>query len=116
MTQNAMGVNHPANGPLSDERIVRVKALLEKAAEQSDGGNLGYAMADAVKGLGELQQRRMNDGPLVGIDLESAVERLTEKRDRTHGGWSTMEQVANYEGFRAGAKAGLTARFDGSTL
>ena len=61
MTQNVMGVNHPANGPLSDERIVRVQTLLEKAAEQSDGGNLGYAMADAVKGLGELLQRRSED-------------------------------------------------------
>lgn len=69
-----------------------------------------------LSGLVELQQRRMNDGPLVGIDLESAVDRLTEKRDRTQGGWNTMEQVANCEGFRAGAKAGLTARFDGSTL
>lgn len=66
MTQNVMGVNHPANGPLSDERIVRVQALLEKAAEQSDGGNLGYAMADAVKGLGELQLRRKTeDGAAV---------------------------------------------------
>ncbi|MGV4071844.1 hypothetical protein [Citrobacter freundii] len=41
--------NHPANGPLSLERLHQIREILSKAASQSDGGNLGYAMADAVK-------------------------------------------------------------------
>ncbi|NTY83219.1 MULTISPECIES: hypothetical protein [Citrobacter freundii complex] len=41
--------NHPANGPLSLDRLHQIREILSKAAAQSDGGNLGYAMADAVK-------------------------------------------------------------------
>lgn len=41
--------NHPANGPVSLERLHQIREILSKAAAQSDGGNLGYAMADAVK-------------------------------------------------------------------
>ncbi|EAQ9184453.1 hypothetical protein LZX74_000125 [Salmonella enterica] len=45
----AHGTNHPAHGPLSLERLHQIREILSKAAAQSDGGNLGYAMADAVK-------------------------------------------------------------------
>ena len=41
--------NHPANGPVSLERLHQISEILSKASAQSDGGNLGYAMADAVK-------------------------------------------------------------------
>ncbi|EPC2361894.1 hypothetical protein ACRX6C_000972 [Citrobacter freundii] len=41
--------NHPANGPVSLDRLHQISEILSKAAVQSDGGNLGYAMADAVK-------------------------------------------------------------------
>ena len=41
--------NHPAHGPVSLERLHQIRETLSKAAAQSDGGNLGYAMADAVK-------------------------------------------------------------------
>ncbi|EPQ9958192.1 hypothetical protein ACUYPC_003107 [Enterobacter hormaechei] len=41
--------NHPAHGPVSLERLHQIREILSKAAAQSDGGNLGYAMADAVK-------------------------------------------------------------------
>lgn len=42
-------LNHPAHGPLSLDRLHQISEILSKAAAQSDGGNLGYAMADAVK-------------------------------------------------------------------
>ncbi|MBJ9293573.1 DUF551 domain-containing protein [Citrobacter werkmanii] len=45
MTNN----NHPANGPVSLDRLHQISEILSKASAQSDGGNLGYAMADAVK-------------------------------------------------------------------
>ncbi|HED1546193.1 TPA: DUF550 domain-containing protein [Citrobacter freundii] len=41
--------NHPAHGPVSLDRLHQISEILSKAAVQSDGGNLGYAMADAVK-------------------------------------------------------------------
>ena len=41
--------NHPANGPVSLDRLHQIREILSKAAAQSDGGNIGYAMADAVK-------------------------------------------------------------------
>ena len=41
--------NHPAHGPLSLDRLHQIHEILSKASAQSDGGNLGYAMADAVK-------------------------------------------------------------------
>lgn len=41
--------NHPAHDPVSLERLHQISEILSKAAAQSDGGNLGYAMADAVK-------------------------------------------------------------------
>lgn len=44
-----MTTNHPAHGPVSLDRRHQISEILSKAAAQSDGGNLGYAMADAVK-------------------------------------------------------------------
>ncbi|MFL4411955.1 hypothetical protein RQM40_05785 [Citrobacter portucalensis] len=41
--------NHPAHGPVSLDRLHQIREILSKAEAQSDGGNLGYAMADAVK-------------------------------------------------------------------
>lgn len=41
--------NHPANGPVSLDRLHQIREILSKASAQSDGGNIGYAMADAVK-------------------------------------------------------------------
>ncbi|EFJ8790911.1 hypothetical protein AXA14_002070 [Escherichia coli] len=49
--------NHPANGPVSLDRLLQIRETLSKAAAQSDGGNLGYAMADAVKVIDELLSR-----------------------------------------------------------
>lgn len=50
--------NHPANGPVSLDRLHQIREILSKAAAQSDGGNLGYAMADAVKVIDEVLERR----------------------------------------------------------
>lgn len=41
--------NHSAHGPVSLDRLHQIREILSKASAQSDGGNLGYAMADAVK-------------------------------------------------------------------
>ena len=49
MNKGSMTTNHPAHGPVSLDRLHQIREILSKAAAQSDGGNLGYAMADAVK-------------------------------------------------------------------
>ncbi|MGZ0476508.1 DUF551 domain-containing protein, partial [Citrobacter freundii] len=52
---------HPAHGPVSLDRLHQISEILSKAAAQSDGGNLGYAMADAVKVI---------DGAIAAFDAE----------------------------------------------
>ncbi|HBU8806212.1 TPA: hypothetical protein MDE59_001309 [Citrobacter freundii] len=53
--------NHPAHDPVSLDRLHQISEILSKAAAQSDGGNLGYAMADAVKVI---------DGAIASFDAE----------------------------------------------
>ncbi|EBA4875313.1 hypothetical protein JKB30_002925 [Salmonella enterica] len=55
---------HPEHGPLSLERLHQIREILSKAAAQSDGGNLGYAMADAVKVI---------DGAIAAFGAEPVV-------------------------------------------
>ncbi|EEG1526725.1 hypothetical protein GWV33_07910 [Salmonella enterica] len=64
--------NHPAHGPVSLDRLHQISEILSKAAAQSDGGNLGYAMADAVKVI---------DGEIAAFGAEPA-EFLPDNLDR----------------------------------
>lgn len=57
---------HPAHGPLSVDRLYQIRETLSKAAAQSDGGNLGYAMADAVKVIDEVLAGR-NAVPVADV-------------------------------------------------
>ncbi|WP_410736557.1 hypothetical protein [Citrobacter koseri] len=50
--------SHPAHGPVSLDRLHRIREILSKAAAQRDGGNIGYAMSDAVKAIDELLEVR----------------------------------------------------------
>lgn len=63
--------NHPANGLVSLDRLHQIREILSKAAAQSDGGNLGYAMADAVKVI---------DGAISAFGVEPVGE-VSEQRD-----------------------------------
>ena len=51
--------SHPAHGPVSLDRLHQISETLSKAAAQSDGGNLGYAMADAVKVIDRVIAREL---------------------------------------------------------
>lgn len=62
--------NHPANGPVSLDRLHQIREILSKAAAQSDCGNLGYAMADAVKVI---------DGVIAAFDAEPVGYFYAEK-------------------------------------
>lgn len=46
--------NHPANGPLTVERIERVRDELQRSIQYQNGGDMAYVIADAIKGLEEL--------------------------------------------------------------
>ncbi|MGU9869588.1 hypothetical protein [Kluyvera ascorbata] len=46
--------NHPANSPLVSERIERVIEALQRTIQYQNGGDMAYAIADAIKGLEEL--------------------------------------------------------------
>lgn len=65
--------NHPANGPVSLDRLHQISEILSKASAQSDGGNLGYAMADAVKVI---------DGAIAAFGAEPVA--WTEKCEITN--------------------------------
>ena len=56
--------NHPAHGPVSLDRLHQIREILSKAAAQSDGGNLGCAMADAVKVI-DVAIAAMNANPVA---------------------------------------------------
>ncbi|MFU1871684.1 hypothetical protein [Citrobacter portucalensis] len=62
--------NHPAHGPVSLDRLHQISEILSKAAAQSDGGNLGYAMADAVKVI---------DGAVAARNAEPVALRFKNK-------------------------------------
>ena len=66
--------NHPAHGPVSLDRLHHIREILSKAAAQSDGGNLGYAMADAVKVI---------DGAIAAFGAEPVAWQW-EYRDKRH--------------------------------
>ncbi|WP_445336282.1 hypothetical protein ACSR9E_10235 [Citrobacter koseri] len=70
--------SHPAHGPLSNDRLHRIREILGKAAAQSDGGNVGYAMSDAVKAIDELLEVRTAEPDYIRYDCGCC-------------GWETIE-------------------------
>lgn len=80
--------NHPANGPVSLDRLHQIREILSKAAAQSDGGNLGYAMADAVKVIDVVIakfEEQDNPRPVMAVKGELGfidnLEKIIEERD-----------------------------------
>ena len=58
--------NHPANRPLSAERLTRLIAELRRSLKYQNGGDMAYVIADAVKGLEELLMiRKAEDAPIA---------------------------------------------------
>lgn len=77
---------HPANYPLTVERIERVIEALESSLAYRNGSSMDHVLADAVKGLRELRGVRRAK-PLVDSDLlhtaASAIEDLLTTKDRS---------------------------------
>lgn len=87
-----MTTNHPAHGPVSLDRLHQISEILSKAAAQSDGGNLGYAMADAVKVI---------DGAIAAFGVEPVpFDALRDAVAEVSGG-PVMEWSDIYKGHQA---------------
>ncbi|MDM3332432.1 DUF551 domain-containing protein [Citrobacter sp. Cb127] len=76
-----MKTNHPAHGPVSLDRLHQISEILSKAVAQSDGGNLGYAMADAAKVI---------DGAIAAFDAEPVAWTSTNALDDAFFGKTSM--------------------------
>ena len=50
--------NHPANTPLTVERITRLCDELKRSLNYQNGGDMAYVIADSIKGLQELIEWR----------------------------------------------------------
>lgn len=79
--------DHPANSPLSNDRLHRISDILSKAAAQRDGGSLGYAMSDAVKAIDELLEGRKAE-PVAWR------YRTTDINGNPRPGWSFSEEAS----------------------
>ncbi|EPV0628795.1 hypothetical protein ACV1FS_004079 [Citrobacter koseri] len=111
-----------AHGPLSNDRLHQIREILSKAATQSDGGNLGYAMSDAVKAIDELLEVRKVE-PVSFDDLRDAQnDEPVSQPYKLPVGWvavpvepteamlnAWLSEVANWRGHVAGYKAMLAA-------
>ncbi|EPG4896190.1 hypothetical protein NM463_002296 [Citrobacter koseri] len=62
-----LGENHPANGPLTTERLTHVRDVLHRNLKYSNGGSMDYIIADAVKAIDELLDVR-NVEPVAFIN------------------------------------------------
>ncbi|EPC3703893.1 hypothetical protein RPM58_003026 [Escherichia coli] len=118
MNKGSMTTNHPANGPVSLVRLHQISEILRKAAAQSDGGNLGYAMADAVKVIdwvidwviAEFEEQD-NPRPVMAVkgelgfidNLEKIIEERDEDIDIGQLGRSNYDalMLASLDAFRA---------------
>ncbi|MFO3904138.1 hypothetical protein AAHD62_06355 [Enterobacter hormaechei] len=99
-----LGGAHPANGPLSVERMIRVRDELQRTLEYSEGSNLNYMVADAVKMIDELLARRSGsvvpDG-WVAVPVEPTPEMLAEIC--LVEGWTERALQARYRAMLAAA-------------
>ncbi|EJG2384918.1 hypothetical protein AM391_RS02990 [Kluyvera ascorbata] len=69
--------NHPANGPLTAERVKRVIEALEISLKYSNGSSMDHVLADAVKGLEELLVSKVAASePVSDDELDQMIWKL----------------------------------------
>lgn len=112
--------NHPENGPVSLERLHQIREILSKAAAQSDDGNLGYAMADAVKVIDEVLEARNAEPVVLDEDPRDAFERSFKMPKHVtrcgtgyavteYSAWLAHDFIRMWEGWKACRAAMLQA-------
>ncbi|MBJ9010648.1 hypothetical protein [Citrobacter koseri] len=61
MTNNkltGLGTDHPANSPLTTERLHQLRDAFLRTLQYSNGGGMDYIIADSVKAIDELLEAR----------------------------------------------------------
>ena len=112
--------NHPAHGPVSLDRLHQIREILSKAAAQSDGGNLGCAMADAVKVIDEVLEARNAEPVVLDEDPRDAFERSFKMPKHVtrcgtgyavteYSAWLAHDFIRMWEGWKACRAAMLQA-------
>ena len=115
-----MTTTHPAHGPVSLDRLHQISEILSKAAAQSDGGNLGYAMADAVKVIDEVLEARNAEPVVLDEDPRDAFERSFKMPKHVtrcgtgyavteYSAWLAHDFIRMWEGWKACRAAMLQA-------
>ncbi|HHO9698319.1 TPA: hypothetical protein ACRZGO_000942 [Citrobacter braakii] len=116
--------NHPAHGPVSLDRLRQISEILSKAAAQSDGGNLGYAMADAVKVIDEVLEARNAEPVVLDEDPRDAFERSFKMPKHVtrcgtgyavteYSAWLAHDFIRMWEGWKA-CRAAMLQSFGNS--
>ena len=90
-----MTTKHPAHGPVSLDRLHQISEILSKAAAQSAGGNLGYAMADAVKVI-DVAIAAFCAEPVAYMYKDKLHTDARFSLDTRFGNWS-QEDINEYE-------------------
>ncbi|HHT5151889.1 TPA: hypothetical protein ACTY15_003823 [Citrobacter werkmanii] len=119
-----MTTNHPAHGPVSLDRLHQISEILSKASAQSDGGNLGYAMADAVKVIDEVLEARNAEPVVLDEDPRDAFERSFKMPKHVtrcgtgyavteYSAWLAHDFIRMWEGWKA-CRAAMLQSFGNS--
>ena len=83
--------NHPANGPLTVERIIRLIAELRRSLQYQNGGDMAYVIADAVKGLEELLVSREAAGKAVAYADPRALSNFEARSATREWMWARSD-------------------------
>ena len=86
--------NHPANGPLTAERIERVRDELQRSIQYQNGGDMAYVIADAIKGLEELLVSKVAASePVPDEELDQMIWKLERDGGMTPKMLSLMREL-----------------------
>lgn len=98
---------HPANGPLTEERLIRVREWLQSSLAYSEGSDRNYMMADAAKAIEELlawRPAQVVPGEWVAVPVEPTEDMViagfeAELREeiRDPEAWETFEAMSGCE-------------------
>ncbi|MDN4237944.1 hypothetical protein OA819_04400 [Citrobacter freundii] len=66
--------NHPAHGPVSLDRLHQICQYIERNNQYQNGGNLAYILADVLKVIDEVLERRNADSkPVAYADPQAFI-------------------------------------------
>ena len=86
--------NHPANGPLTAERIERVRDELQRSIQYQNGGDMACVIADAIKGLEELLvSKEAASKPVGNEELDQMIWKLERDGGMTPKLLSLMREL-----------------------